>query len=188
MFFTNHIKFTKHPYFCPMKILYYVFIATFIISCNNGAQERMAKHIKELEGNKNLATSDTLINSYVAFADKFPQHEHSVKYLFKAAEASVKSNRILKGVKLYERVANEYNDTALGPEALIRAGVGYSTIPDQVNSKRMFDQFIEKYPNHPRIGDVRKMSEYSGLSEEELIRRVIENNQKLQQDSANKLQ
>jgi outer membrane protein assembly factor BamD (BamD/ComL family) len=171
-----------------MKILSYLFLTVLIISCNNAAQERMAKNIKALEANKNLATSDTLINSYVAFADKFPQHEHSVKYLFKAAEASVRSNRILKGIKLYERVANEYNDTALGPEALIRAGVGYSTIPDQANSKRMFDQFIQKYPTHPRIGDVRKMSEYSGLTEEELIRRVIENNQKLQQDSANNIQ
>ncbi len=171
-----------------MKILYYIILMTFIVSCGNGTENRMMNDIKQLEANKSLATSDTLINSYVNFANKFPKHEYAVKYLFKAAEASIKSNRVLPGIKLYERVANEYQDTTLCPEALIRAGVGYSTIPDPANSKRMFDQFIRQYPNHPRINDVKMMSEYSGLSEEELIRRVIESNQKLQQDSANKIQ
>jgi outer membrane PBP1 activator LpoA protein len=166
-----------------MKFLYYVIITAFIVSCNHKAENRMIKDIRELEAN-----SDTLINSYVNFANRFPQHEYSVKYLFKAAEAHVKANRTLQGVKLYERVANEYKDTALCPEALIRAGVGYSTIPDQVNSKRMFDQFIRQYPNHPRIGGVRKMSEYSGLSEEELIRRVLENNRQLEGDSSPNIQ
>jgi hypothetical protein len=49
--------------------------------------------------------------------------------------------------------------------------VAYASIPDPANAKRLYDQFIAQYPSHARIEEVKKWSEYSGLSDEELFRR-----------------
>ena len=48
------------------------------------ASEAM-RDIKKLESSKNLAASDSMINSYVRFADGFPEHDSAVVFLFNAA-------------------------------------------------------------------------------------------------------
>jgi outer membrane protein assembly factor BamD (BamD/ComL family) len=153
-----------------MKKLFYIILTIVIVSCNG--PDKKIKDIRQLEANKSLATSDTLISSYVRFADEFPDHDSSVMYLFKAARASVRANKVLQGTKLFERVGTQYpKDTMFGPNALIIAGLNYSKIPDIANAKRMYDQFLKQYPKHPRYAEVAIMSEEVGMSEEEQMAR-----------------
>jgi outer membrane PBP1 activator LpoA protein len=157
-----------------MKLLYYISIVVLAIACKGGSEQSMIKDIRQLEANKSLATSDTLINTYVQFADRYPQHDSAAKYLFRAARASIKSGKEKKGVQLFERVANTYKDTVLGPEALIIAGMVYSKMPDPVNAKRIFEQFVRQYPTHPRNAEMKIMAEEAGMSEEEQMQRFLQ--------------
>jgi outer membrane protein assembly factor BamD (BamD/ComL family) len=153
-----------------MKKLYLIIFTIVIVSCNG--PEKNMKDIRQLEANKSLATSDTLINSYVRFADKYPEHDSSVRYLFSAARVSVKANKVLQGTRLFERVATQYpNDTVYGPDALIIAGLNYSKIPDIANAKKMYDQFLRQYPKHRRYAEVAIMAEEVGMSEEQQMER-----------------
>jgi outer membrane PBP1 activator LpoA protein len=171
-----------------MKLLYSICIFILLASCNGSPEQQMIKDIKRLEANKSLATSDTLINTYVQFADRFPQHDSAVKYLFRAARASVKSGKEMKGIQLFERVANNYKDTVLGPEALIIAGLVYSKIPDPVNAKRVFEQFVRQYPDHPRNAEMKIMAEEAGMSEEEQMQRFLQRMEKTRiEDSLSRL-
>lgn len=137
-----------------------VVILTLIVAttaCNNAPEKTLLKNIKQLEANNSLATSDTLINSYIGFVNQFPQHPFAVKFLFKAAEANVKAKRNAEGAKLYEQLANQYKDSSLAPEALIRAGFNYQLLNENDNQKRVFRQFLSQYPKHDRVNDI-KMS------------------------------
>ena len=89
----------------------------------------------------------------------------------KAAHICVTSSKVVKGARLYERVATEYAGSSMVPQALINGGIAFATIPDPAHAKKLYDQFITLFPNHPRIEEVKKWSEYSGLTDEELFRR-----------------
>lgn len=153
-----------------MKYLFFCVLTLSVFSCNNSPADQAVKSIRELESNKNLAQSDSLINSYIRFADNDPAHDSSIAYLFKAASLSLKTSKVPKGARLYERVAMEYKNDSIAPKALIRAATAFASIPDPANAKRLYDYFIATYPTHPRIEEVKMWSVTSGMTEDELLR------------------
>jgi tetratricopeptide (TPR) repeat protein len=157
-----------------MKYLPLIISLLFFQSCRNSNEKVFLNKIKELEINKKMSSSDTLIKLYLGFVDEFPEHEFAVKYLFKAGEALVKAEKKVEAAKIYERVDSEYADKELSPEALIRAAVCLQSVPDPANAKRLFEVFLNKYPKHARYEDVKAMNEMVGMTEEELLRRFNE--------------
>lgn len=151
----------------------FIILSVFLFACT-GKQDKAIQDIKHLEANKSLRNSDTLINSYINFVKNYPEHKLSADFLFKAAQASVKSNRIINGAKLYERIALEYPADTLAPEALLRAGLNFDASSDPANAKRLYELFLKNYPKHPRYNDVKLYHENVGLSADELIRRFNE--------------
>jgi outer membrane PBP1 activator LpoA protein len=161
----------EQPYFCKMKFVAFFTVCLFATSCSNNAIDTSIRDIKSLESNSKLKNSDSLINSYIRFADANPKHDSATVFLMNAAHICVTSSKVAKGARIYERIANEYAGNAIVPQALINGGIAFATIPDPANAKRLYDQFIALYPTHPRIEEVKKWSEYSGLTDEELFRR-----------------
>ncbi len=153
-----------------MKYSFYFLLIVALSACSSNKEEKAIADIKALESNKSFAKSDTLINSYVKFADAFPSHKLAPLFLFKAAQTSVQAHSDVKGARLYERLANEYQTDSLAPEALIRGGICFAAASDQANAKRLYDLFIAKFPTHPRIEEVKKWSEYSGMTEEQMLK------------------
>jgi hypothetical protein len=169
-----------------MKHLLLLLSVCAIAACSNSKEEKALADIKALESNNSFAKSDTLINSYINFSDAFPQHRLAPLFLFKAAQTCIKAHKDVKGARLYERMAIEYQVDSLAPEALIRGGISYAAASDQANAKRLYDLFIAKFPQHPRIEEVKKWSEYAGMTEEEMIRQ-FEQEVLSKQDSAKTL-
>lgn len=156
-----------------MKYTALLVLSVFIslVSCKRSAQEEMIANIKSLEQNKTYALSDSLINTYMKFVEKYPDHSLSPTFNFKAAEVCIAGDRILRGAKLYEQVAMNYSNDSLAPKALINGGVTYQSLYDAANAKRLFEIFMKNYPNHYRFEHVKLMHESAGLTEEELINR-----------------
>lgn len=139
----------------------------------------LLKNIQQLEANKSLATSDTLINSYLGFVEQFPQHPYAIKFLFKAAEANVQAKRNLDGALLYEQLANQYQDSSLAAESLIRAGFNYQLINETNNQKRVFQQFLTQYPKHDRANDIKMtldIMEYTPAQQDSIMLARIQGN------------
>jgi outer membrane PBP1 activator LpoA protein len=157
-----------------MKNIYFLSISFLLASCGSNAVELAIKDITSLEQNTMLKNSDSLINSYIRFADANPSHDSSATYLMHAAHICVTNSKVIKGARLYERVANEYTGNPVVPQALINGGIAFATIPDPAHAKKLYDQFVTLFPKHPRIEEVKKWSEYSGLTDEELFRRFQE--------------
>lgn len=160
-----------------MKYLALFTICLAFLACNNHkSPDKYIESIKKLEANASLAQSDTLINSYIQFSKQFPDHKLAPLFMFKAAQSYIKSNQVLKGVRLYEAMATQYKNDSLAPEATICAAVGLESLNDPANAKRLFDQFVKNYPDHPRANEVKSMSEAVGLSDEELLKRFSQKN------------
>lgn len=160
-----------------MKKLIFSLSVLFLAACSGNKEEQAIANIKALEKNASFAKSDTLINSYIRFSETFPTNKLAPVFLFKAAQVYVGSNRAMNGVKLFEKVANEYQSDSLAPQALINGGITYATLQDPANAKRLYDQFLKNYPNHPRFEEVKIWSETVGMSEDALINKFI--NEKL---------
>lgn len=157
-----------------MKFIYFLAFSFLFASCTHNGLDNAIKDIRSLEQNSKLKNSDSLINSYIRFADANPSHDSSVNYLMHAAHICVTNSKVVKGARLYERVANEYVGNPIVPQALINGGLSFATIPDPAHAKKLYDQFITLFPKHPRYEEVKKWSEYSGLTDEELFRRFQE--------------
>lgn len=153
-----------------MKLILFSILSITVLACSSNQSNTLIKDIKNLESSKNLSGSDSLINTYIRFADGFPEHDSAAIYVFKAAQLCIKSNKIVKGARLYERIALEYKSHPIAPDALIRGGTAFATVPDPANAKRLYDMFISNYPDHKRIEEVKMWSYTSGMSEDELMR------------------
>jgi hypothetical protein len=154
-----------------MKLVVFLSFCLLMSSCSNNSIDQAIAEIKNLEQNSKLKNSDSLINSYLRFTDANPKHDSAAVFLMHAAHICVTSSKVVKGARLYERVATEYTGNPLVPQALINGGIAFATIPDPAHAKKLYDQFITLFPSHPRIEEVKKWSEYSGLTDEELFRR-----------------
>ena len=154
-----------------MKLVVFISFCLLVTACSNSSIDNAIADIKNLEQNNKLKNSDSLINSYLRFADANPKHDSASAFLMNAAHICVTSSKVVKGARLYERVATEYTGSSIVPQALINGGIAFATIPDPAHAKKLYDQFITLFPNHPRIEEVKKWSEYSGLTDEELFRR-----------------
>lgn len=163
-----------------MKKTLVIFSLIFgMVGCSHSPEETLLKNIKQIEANKSLATSDTLINSYLTFAKQFPNHPYAIKYLFKAAEANVKAKRNKEGAQLYESLSNQYKDSALAAEALIRAGFNYQVLNEVDNQKRVFQQFLQQYPHHDRVTDIKmslEMLNYTPAQQDSIMLERIRGN------------
>lgn len=153
-----------------MKFLYLSALTLLIISCNSTPEEKAVKNIMAIRNVKNLAQSDSMVNSLVRFADAYPEHDSAFQFLFEAAHLCVVGNKVPRGARLYERAGTEYKSHPKAPDALIRSGTAFAGIPDAANAKRVYDLFIAAYPQHKRIGEVKIWSETIGMTEDELFR------------------
>ena len=170
-----------------MKISSLVLLVLFLFGCKSD-ERRMIDDINRLEANKSLATSDTLINSYVGFANKYPKHDYAVKMLFKAARASSKGHKPERAYELYRRIAENYNDTCCTPYALMAAGVYLQEKGDIEEAKKVYAQFMRDYPEHPLRNSAELNYQYMNMSETEQMERFwksVEQQKKL--DSLRKL-
>ena len=153
-----------------MKKTSFYLLALLLAACSNQTQKDLDQ-ILALERQTSSLNSDSLLHCYMRFADANAKHDSAAVFLMKAAHIEIVNKHVVPGIKLYERVALEYPNTPIAAQALINGGVAYASIPDPANAKRLYDQFIVQYPCHARIEEVKKWSEYSGLSDEELFRR-----------------
>lgn len=153
-----------------MKFHTLVLLTLLLFSCKSD-QRRMIDDINKLEANKSLATSDTLINSYVNFANKYPRHEYAVRMLFKAARANSKSHRPEKAFQLYKRITDNYKDTCCVPYALLSEGMYLQEKGDIDEARKVYAQFMRDYPDHPLRNSAELNYQYMGLSEQEQMDR-----------------
>ena len=139
-----------------------LFSLVFIFSCGS-PQSKMREMIKEAE--KGLLTDSTfspdaleakkLIGLYDQYAKQFPADTLRAEYLFKAGEISAGINDPLAGIDYYDRLYKNYPGYNKAPVALFLQGFIYENQLGRLDeAKSIYQQFLERYPEHPIASDV----------------------------------
>lgn len=150
-------------------ILSTIFLLFFGISaCNKVSSredidsiEKLAAEINEAEKAENfkvwspdfLKKVKSLRDSYVSFADKYPDAPESPEYLYRAALLCQNELEELKpAVDLYYRIISKYPDHSSAADALFMTGWVYNNMLNDVPAaEKAYKTFIEKYPDHKQV-------------------------------------
>lgn len=158
-------------------------VALVLFSCEN---KMSVEKINELEskvfGGENVINKENaiqLIDAYLLFAEQNPDDSQSPDFLFKALDVVEGTNaeNPQKAIDIANILIEKYPDFEMTPMAMFIKGFVYENImSDLGNAEVTYNQFIEKYPDNPMVGDVKATLENLGLSPEELVRKFEDMN------------
>ena len=162
------------------RILFVLFLATAMMSCNNQEKERtnildLEKNMVDGNGVLNAASADKLIEAYMNYAKKFPNDEMSPDFLFKAVDISFAYNALnpQKTINIINVLIENYPDFEMSPMAMYIKGFVYENqMGDYENALETYNQFLEKYPDNPMAADVQSTINNLGIPLEELIKTI----------------
>lgn len=153
-------------------------------------KESRLETIKQLEADAysdetsfNVGKADALIKNYDEFATAFPDDDNAAKFLFKAGDLAMGLERGNQAIQFFDKVYTEYASFDKAPYALFLQGFVFEDqLKDYEKAKATYEQFIEKYPDHPMTESAQFSLKHLGKSPEELIREFEENTQETTPD------
>lgn len=169
-----------------MRTVYPIIIIIFVwISCQD-PKERLDKDIKNQEkelfsdpmwiNNKKGATD--LMQKYILFAGKYTDDKRAPLYIFKAAEIANGMGAFQDAIRYFEKIYMEYPNDSIASVSLFYEGVIYETqLKNYEKAKKIYRDFLAKYPQHELVGSARFSLETLGKSDEEVLK-VLEQRQK----------
>ena len=154
-------------------------IALFFAGCNNNPVKRIEKLEKQLfstESRINPDVASDLVSAYCDFADAKPEDAMAPEYLFKAMDVSMNLNEPQRTISIIDRILKEYPDYERAHTALFVKGFIFETRYANFDmAKKIYEQYLELYPDGELVGDCRASIENLGLTPEELVRKFEEN-------------
>lgn len=170
-------------------------IVMMITSCGGGggetdgkiSKEDRMKAIKSIEdelfadpANFNFGSATALVKNYDLYATENPEDENAADYLFKAGEMSASMNKGKEAVAFFERVYTDYPEYEKVAYALFMKGfVLENNVQDIDAARKVYEEFIAKYPDHPMSESARFSIRNLGKSPEELIKEFEAKNQEI---------
>lgn len=117
-------------------------------------------------------SAQALLDVYLAYAKSFPLDTLTPEYLFRAAGGKNNLGDPRGGIALYDRIIANYPRWRKTPDAYYLKALSLDKDLHQLGeAKTAYEAFINHYPDHPFVKDARKMIEFLGLTDEELIRK-----------------
>jgi outer membrane protein assembly factor BamD (BamD/ComL family) len=124
-----------------------------------------------------ISTGETLVKMYVGFATDYPTDSLAPMYLMKAADVAMNIKRGDIAIKYLDRLIKDYPNYDKLPDCYFMRGYVYETVLTDVNkAKEAYELFLMQYPNHPLAADIRTIIQNLSLSDEEIIKMIMEKN------------
>jgi len=161
-------------------LLFILIIGILAVSCNNKTQKNIdIENITKLEDSfysdslkkidKQLALK--LMQSYSLFSDNYKEDENSPEYLFKAGEIAMNLNMSKRAIGYFNKVSNQFPDYEKASTCIfLQAFIFENQIKDIEKARKLYEFFIEKYPNHILVKDAKASLKNLGKSLEEIIK------------------
>lgn len=158
------------------KILVLAFIAMVLASCNNNDPAKRIVKLEEqvfaTDGAIVHEVASDLVSAYCDFADANPDDAMSPEYLFKAVDVSMNLNEPQRTISIIDRMIVDYPDYPRTQAALFVKGFIFETKYNNLEmAKKIYEQYLEQYPDGEFADDCKASIEFLGLSPEELVKR-----------------
>ena len=157
-----------------------------IISCTTSSRPQSLEELERsyqemLNGNPGVdpdtlrAIAQQLGTKYLEQVEKDSLTATASQYLYKAASLyEVGFMDPNYALILYDRLLQNYPNSAHVPEALFKTGFIYhNTLNDLVKAKETFETFIQRFPDHELAVSAQSEIENLGLSPDSILRKIM---------------
>lgn len=165
------------------KLAFLAIISVFFYACGSSPEDEAKSKINELESNLfssedmvvNRKQASELVNAYIAYADEFPKDTLSPEYIFKAADICMNILNPSKAVWFFDRIIREYPDYRKVPESMfLKAYVYDNNMQSYDLARKLYTEFIEKYPDNEFADDAKVSIQNLGKTPEQIIMEIEE--------------
>ncbi|MFN3875053.1 MAG: tetratricopeptide repeat protein [Flavobacteriales bacterium] len=123
-------------------------------------------------------TAQGMVDVYKAYAAAYPLDSMAPEYLFRAAGTLKSMGQPQQAIKLYDRITDNDQSWRRRVDVLYMKALTLDDDLDQDGeARRIYQQVINEYPDHPFARDAQAMIENLGLSDEEIIAKFKAMNQ-----------
>lgn len=177
------------------QIVLIIAVLASIYACKNEGKNSKSVSEKEIlrdsivKTEKNLHSDESLdktkamkiLNLYEEYFNNYEKDSLSAEYLFRATEIAVNINQPAKAINYLKRIKKDYPDYKNYPYSIYLIGFIYDSMLNQDKKAEVYyDIYLKKYPDHERAEEVKKLKEYLGLSDLELVEKFEKQNQENQ--------
>ena len=106
---------------------------------------------------------------YDEFIRAYPDAEQIPELLFKSGEVLNGLGAHLKSAKAFHKVHTQFPNSKVAPIALFHQAHCFEALDKRLTAKNTYEDFIERYPNHPYVSQAKGMIQILNLSDDELI-------------------
>ena len=161
------------------KLSFLLIIALIFIGCNSNDPakriEKLEKQAFSTEKAIDPKVASDLVSAYCDFADANPEDAMAPEYLFKAMDVSMNLNEPQRTIYIIDKLLKEYPDFPGTQAALFVKAFIFETRYNNLNmAKKLYEQYLQLYPDGEFANDCRASIEYLGLSPEELVKKFEE--------------
>lgn len=158
------------------KITLFAIIALLMVGCvQNNPIKRIEKLEKEAfagDGKVNPELANDLVNVYCDYAYEHPHDAKAPEYLFKAVDVSMNLNEPQRTIFIIDKLIQEYPEYPRTQAALfVKAFVFENKYGNLDMAKKLYEQYLEMYPDGEFAADCRASIENLGLTPEELVKK-----------------
>lgn len=153
-------------------------LALMVLGTSCSRENKMEKQIQGLEKeifsdqeqSVDLDKTAKLVDTYIAYADAYPQNRKAPEYLFNAGNVAMNLLDPQKAITLFDRIMTSYPDYEKIPHCLFLKAFIYENQLNQLGKAEMlYREFLEKHPGHEFADDAELSLKNLGKSPEELL-------------------
>ncbi len=147
---------------------------------NSDSQQAQLEKVLKLEqemGNSDpFALNDSLanlmVNAYKGYVNTFPADTLNPHFLFKAADVERGLRRPLDAIQTLELLLQLYPNHKIASKILIvQAFIFETELGMKGPAYDKYNTYIERYPDHPKVAEVRMMRDAVALQDSDLMNR-----------------
>ena len=160
-----------------MRVVLLSLLMLLVLNACETRQQKDLKILLELE-NKLMQVEDAASNqtlakdvlvAYDEFIRAYPAAEQIPELLFKSGEVLKGLGAHLKSAKAFHKVHTQFPNAKVAPIALFYQAHCFEELDQFLTAKNTYEEFIERYPNHPYVDQANGMIQILNFSDEELI-------------------
>ncbi|MBR6439621.1 MAG: hypothetical protein IKS65_10675 [Bacteroidales bacterium] len=158
-------------------IVFFVLVLVLVfVGCgtNDPAKriEKLEKQLLSTEEAVNPEVASDLVGAYCDFADANPNDAKAPECLFKAVDVSMNLNEPQRTIYIIDKLLKEYPDYPRTQAALfVKAFIFETRFGNLDMAKKLYEQYLEMYPDGEFAESCRASIENLGLTPEELVKK-----------------
>lgn len=159
-----------------MRKFCYIIVCLILMGCNSNDPlkriEKLEKQAFSTESAIDRTVAEDLVQAYCDFADANPQDAMTPEYLFKAVDVSMNLNEPQRTIFIIDKLLKDYPEYPRTQAALFVKAFIFETRYNNIDmAKKLYEQYLEMYPNGEFVSDCWASIENLGLTPEELVRK-----------------